>query len=104
MRLDELKPRMSWPGERYQSLYFLCPICQRHEIGIEIWHGPSGFHDVGLKDANGAPVLTKLWHGEQGPARDWDTLTITPSISAGGSERSKCAGWHGTITNGEVLP
>ena len=102
MRLADLKPFISMPGGPYQNLKFLCPACGKHEIGIEIWHGPHGIHDVGLKDADGKPTPIKLWHGEQGPYRDWDTLSITPSISMPPIPKHDCPGWHGFITNGEV--
>lgn len=91
MKLAELEPHISWPGERYQSLYFLCPACRKHEVGVEIWNGPSGVFEG-----------VKLWHGEQGPDRDFDTLSITPSIACGPSEKHECAGWHGFITDGEI--
>lgn len=101
MNLVDLRPRLSDPSEEgSQFLVFLCPICRKHEIGVDIWAGKAGVVDLGARP-DGTRNIKKLWHAEQGPHRDWETLSITPSI-----DRSPCGdpcgGWHGFITNGQV--
>jgi len=102
MRLAELHPRlspMSGPDEwGTQFLAFRCPKCLEHEISIYIWSGPA------IEQKRQYPEVTltqRVWHAEQGPHRDWDTLTVTPSVNREGCG-DKCGGWHGFITNGEV--
>lgn len=73
--LADLEPRLKGKGGHYQNLYFLCPACRTREVGIDIWSGNAG--SVVLR-AGQRPV--KLWHAEQGPYRDWATLTVSPSI------------------------
>lgn len=96
--LIELQPRISEPGGLTQRLEFLCPICRNTPIGIEIWSGDA----TTLKLAEG--TLQKIWHAEQGPHKDWASLTIKPSIDAvhgfSGTPPRDCNGWHGYITNG----
>jgi hypothetical protein len=96
-KLTDLNPRIKGSGGLYQNLYFQCPGCRGREVGVDIWAGSAGM--VILKD-NSRPV--KLWHAEQGPHRDWDTLTVSPSINI--APHGECLGWHGHITNGEVTP
>jgi hypothetical protein len=97
MRLSDLGPRLKGKGGHYQNLYFQCPHCRGREVGIDIWHGPAGLVVV---KAGACPV--RLWHAEQGPHRDWGTLTVSPSIKI--SSHGDCPGWHGHIVNGEVAP
>lgn len=106
MKLRDLSPRLTPPGGTYQELTFRCPKCQQHEIGFAIWPGPAGDVRVPI---NGLPAdwpgeregVKRLWHAEQGPDMDWDSLSITPSIDQSPCG-DPCGGWHGFITKGEV--
>src|SRR5690349_11429175 len=100
--LCDLGPRLSPPGGAYQSLVFTCPRCGAHEIEVNIWNGPHGDHIVPVVGLKNTKAVRRLWHAEQGPYNDWDSLTITPSIDRTGVD--KCGGWHGVITNGEATP
>lgn len=79
-----------------QRLTFRCPTCRQRVIAIDIWDGKPSV----LECEAGKTI--KLWHAEQGPYRDWDTLSITPSIDDkhGKQADSGCDGWHGHVTNG----
>lgn len=99
MKLEELGARLG-PSEYSgaQRLSFKCPTCRQRVISIDIWAGkPSNLeYEAGKK--------IRLWHAEQGPQRDWATLTITPSIDSphGKPADSGCTGWHGFVTSGKV--
>lgn len=98
-KLEDLNPTLG-PSAFHgaQSLSFLCPLCRQRMVSIDIWNGKEGLLQY-------APDKTiKLWHGTQGPERDWGTLSITPSIDAVHHKPAAngCTGWHGFITNGEV--
>jgi hypothetical protein len=107
-RLTELEPIMEdWsPNERgYQRFTFLCPSCRKLRVRHAIWSGPCG--DVRWKDASGLDCHERVWSATQGPHKDWDSLSLSPSldmpahkISSGG----ECPGWHGHIINGEATP
>lgn len=105
MRLTELEPHMEdWqPNERgYQCFTFLCPACRKLRLRQAIWPKPHG--EVRWKDNDGNDCLERVWHATQGPDRDWDTLSLSPSIDTAPHKRGTgtCPGWHGFITNGEV--
>lgn len=99
MKLSDLSPRLSPPGKVYQELAFRCPRCQKHEIMIAIWPGPACDYPVRYGENEGS---IRLWQADQGATRDWDSLSITPSI-----DRSPCGdpcgGWHGFIVKGEAV-
>lgn len=97
-KLVDLNPKLTTKGV-FQTLDFRCPLCRRGAVTVDIWSGKHG--DVVL--AAGEPPH-RLWHAEQGPHRDWDTLSISPSIDATNQPHRECPGWHGFITNGECLP
>lgn len=99
MKLEELKPLLGQSAySGAQSLLFLCPLCRQRMVSIDIWAGKDGPLEYE------AGKVIKLWHAEQGPNKDWATLSITPSIDAQHNtpSASGCTGWHGFITNGEV--
>lgn len=105
MRLCDLKPRIVDPPkgdhEVYQTLIFLCPKCEKHEIAVDIWRAPaSGKVEVG-KLENGDPKVIKIWEAQQGAWKGFD-LSIKPSIDRTGLG-DKCGGWHGWICNGSII-
>lgn len=107
MRLTELEPNMEeWtPNARgYQCFTFLCPTCRSLRMRTAIWSGPCS--DVHWTDEHGNKCMERVWQAAQGPHRDWDTLSLSPSIDAPAHKRGDghCPGWHGFITNGEVTP
>lgn len=97
--LRELSPQLSpseYPGA--QRLTFRCPLCLQRPIVVNIWDGPS-------KRLEYEPgKFINLHHAEQGPQKDWNTLTITPSIddSHGKPADDGCMGWHGFVTKGHA--
>lgn len=97
MKLSELSPTLSESKlPNAQQLNFLCPACRKRRILVDIWHGEHG-------DVQGPNGVVRVWHAEQGPNRDWDTLSITPSIDhkhGNVTDERPCVGWHGFITNG----
>lgn len=105
MKLTDLDPIMEdWsPNERgYQRFSFLCPTCRKLRLQHAIWSKPHG--DVKWTDASGNPCFERVWQATQGPHRDWDTLSLTPSLDTPAHRRGdgQCPGWHGFITNGEI--
>lgn len=96
MRLSELQPELKDAGEGACYLMFACPT---HGVGHmehadPTWNPPfEGFPDiVHIKIAPGcARPGVWGWNGE----RDFEKLTVTPSIDMHGH-------WHGFVTNGEV--
>ena len=99
MKLDELDPLIGESRYGYaQTLNFLCPNCRKRRIAIDIWNGPSTEVKVGENKV-------RLWHAEQGPLRDWRTLTVSPSVDhhhGNPTPERPCIGWHGFITNGQI--
>lgn len=100
MKLSDLAPKLSESplGAVAQRLDFLCPLCRKRRISVDIWHAPAGEAPVG-------DHTIRVWHATQGPLRDWDTLTLTPSINHEHglvTPERPCPGWHGFITNGEA--
>lgn len=95
--LEELGASLS-PAEYSgaQRLTFRCPLCRQRLIILNIWSGKA----TDLQYESGKTI--RLHHAEQGPLKDWATLTITPSIDDqhGKSSNSGCPGWHGHVTNG----
>lgn len=67
-------------------------------VSVDIWEGNAG--DLEISPGK----VEKLWHAEQGPYRDWATLSITPSIDTthNSPAANGCTGWHGFVTNGEA--
>lgn len=105
MRLTELEPIMEdWtPNERgYQNFTFLCPTCRKLRLRFAIWSRPCG--EVRWTNASGTESLDRVWSATQGPHRDWDTLSLSPSLNTAAHKRGEgeCPGWHGHIINGEV--
>lgn len=99
VKLEDLNPLLDKSAyDGAQSLSFLCPLCRQRMVSVDIWSGPSTV----LEYAPGKTI--KLWHAEQGPNKDWATLSITPSVDAvhHRASESGCVGWHGFVTNGEV--
>lgn len=98
-KLEELNPLLDKSAyDGAQSLSFLCPLCRQRVVSIDIWAGKDG----PLEYQPGKVI--KLWHAEQGPNRDWATLSVTPSIDAIHHRPAAnwCKGWHGHIRNGEA--
>lgn len=101
MRLTELEPVLLdiHPTEEgYQRFSFLCPSCRMLRETIAIWHR----RHAELKLPEGGSI--RVWEATQGPHRDWDTLSLMPSVDLGAHKRGEgtCPGWHGFITDGEV--
>ena len=96
MRLIELNPLwfcLENKGPRV-GLTFECPHCKGSGLRLGIW-----FHEKGKESINDKYIASH-WTGKVGfvwteDGRDFDHLTITPSIDA-----SKQGHWHGFITNG----
>ena len=97
MRLTELHPTLEDAGDGAVYLEFACPA---HGVGHMEFADPSadppfeGFPDVvRIKIAPGPHTTPRVWgwNGE----RDFEKLTVTPSIDMKGH-------WHGFVTNGEV--
>lgn len=124
MRLTELKPRWIGAGGEgvFQPSTRPCPLCSGvgcekcHQTGKEYEPAPER-HGVGVvldcpcgkqdeqhqlyvpfaQPLDGGPALDAK-RGWQRTGDTFDTLTLTPSILRMGS-----CGWHGFITNGEVI-
>lgn len=90
MRLTDLNPIVTQRSpEGWVQFAFTCPACRKGVVSVRCQLGTEG------NGCHGANILPP----------DWDRLTITPSIADEGlCTRSPCPGWHGFITNGEVLP
>ncbi len=106
--LRELHARIDLPTkDGDQFLCFLCPKCRQHEISVYIHAKPHGeFTREFPAEKLGDPpiqIIRRIWQAKQGPDRDWETLTITPSIGREGSN-DPCGGWHGTVTDGVCEP
>ena len=82
--------------ERGQRLVFRCPNCEQRMIVVNIWSGKA----TTLEYEPGKTI--NLHHAEQGPNKDWETLTIEPSINDTHGKPSDhgCTGWHGFVRNG----
>lgn len=91
-RLTDLDPQQSGAHAGIDGAFnFQCPLCRKGRVSVWVV--------VGGEPRNGAHVANIL-----PPA--WDQLTITPSIADEGlcSRTNRgCPGWHGFITNGEVI-
>lgn len=104
-RLADLSPELrsvDRGGLTYQTLTFSCPLCRKGGLQVHVWKGKAG--DVQIADGT-----VRLWHAEQGPHRDWATLSITPSIDGTNAPHKDfhgnvCPGWHGYITDGKTNP
>lgn len=100
-KLTDLAPCMvDWePNEHgFQNFSFLCPNCRKVREVIAIWSLPNKL--VTWQDRDGNACQQRVWSATQGPYKDWDSLSVTPSINTGPHERHGCPGWHGFITNG----
>jgi hypothetical protein len=81
------------------------PAPERHGVGVRL-DCPCGNRDKGhqlyVPFANpldgGPPMQTGKNNGWQRTGETFETLTLTPSILRRGS-----CGWHGFITNGEIV-
>lgn len=83
MRLSELNPRYFEAPDR---IAFNCPRCR---LGVvTVW----------LKEGS----ALGSFHGCDGLPPNFETITINPSIADEGLCR-RCPGWHGFITDGEVM-
>lgn len=88
------------PFSEAQGIEFLCPLCFAKNAGPIGTHGCDvTFADRGVPDDLGS-------HNKAGKAVRWtvngdtfENLTITPSILIEGG-----CGWHGHITNGQIMP
>jgi len=107
MKIADFEPVMEdrEPNERgYQCLTFLCPACRRLRVQVAIWARPHG--EVRWTDADGNACFERVWNAMQGPHRDWDTLSLSPSLDMAAHKlsggRDDCPGWHGFIADGEV--
>lgn len=99
MKLGELHPKIM--GGNIQSpirLSFDCPL-----------HGAPYRIDIPvvLNGVNAGPDMPKWQMSSPDPPDfSWDRVTVSPSIdnSPGGHGRKQPCNWHGTITNGQVVP
>lgn len=82
--------------EGAQRLTFRCPLCRQRPIVVNIWSGPASE----LQYEPGKRI--RLHHADQGPNKDWATLSIQPSIDDqhGKPADNGCTGWHGFVRNG----
>jgi hypothetical protein len=77
----------AWDITEAQGIRFTCPKCSEHQVIV--W-----FRDRGVPDS-----------ATPGPGRwvcsgiSFDDLSLTPSINLSGGG----CGWHGFITNGEIV-
>jgi hypothetical protein len=93
VKLSELHPQLlkspldhpSMPHRADARIAFTCPKCRKGAV----------FVDIRVGDALGGI------HGANHLPPPWDDLTITPSIAYEG-KCTRCEGWHGHITNGDV--
>jgi Family of unknown function (DUF6527) len=92
MKLTELDPRWSASGHGRmgQGIVFLCPKCKDHFLAV--WFA----NPVDGKEPFVRPGLAAE-HRWTRVGDDFETLTLTPSISV----VAGCK-WHGFITNGDV--
>ena len=105
MKLTELEPFLEdhQPNERgYQCFTFLCPTCRKLRQRVAIWSRPHG--EVRWIGSAGIECMERVWNATQGPYRDWDTLSLSPSLDMPAHKRGdgQCPGWHGYITAGEI--
>lgn len=105
MRLTELEPILEdlSPNARgYQCFSFLCPTCRKLRLRHAIWSKPHG--DLEWTNERGNKSSERVWQATQGPHRDWDTLSLSPSLNTPPHKRGdgQCPGWHGHIIDGEV--
>lgn len=92
MKFSALNPSMtasSLPG--VNDLRFTCPLCHTpYEVVIRVHRGePDGKRGIWRWTAGGP---------------DWDKFTLEPSVHNHNHGLRKTCGWHGSITNGDVLP
>ncbi len=95
MKLTELNPR--WfvleDGGARVGLTFECPHCRKERLGVV-------FHEAGHEAIDDAyirahsPTTNHIWTRT---GRDFEDLTLSPSIDASSSGH-----WHGFIQNGVV--
>lgn len=96
MRLTELEPRWLTPN----LFAFRCPCCRTmwltcKDVAPMGWTAQfEAFEAAGL---TGDFVSSRKEYAWQFSTRDFDTLTVTPSIDASNAKH-----WHGFITNGEI--
>lgn len=101
MRLLDLNPRFIGHGGEGVSDQAGNPIPRREAVGLICdcpKCGPD--HRMFVPFANppdGGPSLNPAGHNWQRTGEEFATMSLTPSIL-----RKDC-GWHGFITNGEVL-
>jgi hypothetical protein len=99
MKLTELEPR--WIHEHV--FVFLCPCCRKDWLScktVQMSHKTQRllFDAVfGEGGWNVTHVLTKDDTAWKVSSRDFNTMTVTPSLDASAS-----GNWHGFITAGEI--
>lgn len=98
MRLTELEPR--WIHENV--FIFLCPHCQKcwlscKNVQMKIGEQFKHFHAAMEGDPRNIMVPMNEGHAWTISGKDFETMTVTPSIDA-----SPSGDWHGHITNGEI--
>ena len=93
MRLRDLHPMLEEAGEGAAYLEFDCPAHPGAMLHANVPPGFEGFPDVVRIKIATAPQGLRVWgwNGE----RDFDKMTVTPSINMFDH-------WHGFVTNGEV--
>lgn len=103
MKLTELNPEFCGGGGEGVYNADMTPAMPRHGVGL-LCNCPCGCnHQLYVPFANpidGSPPLEPAY-GWQRTGETFETLTLTPSILRG-TARGGC-GWHGFITNGEVI-
>lgn len=99
MRLSELQPR--WI---HQNVFiFLCPHCKKRWLSCKNVKMSGGaqvtLFRAAVGDANiNVVVPTKDEFAWNISTRDFETMTVTPSIDA-----SPSGDWHGHIKNGAIV-
>lgn len=107
MKLTDLHPEWMGAGGEGISNADGTPAIPRQGVGI-LLDCPCGtcdeFHQLYVPFANpldgGPPLQTGKNNGWQRTGDTFETLTLTPSILR---TRPHGCGWHGFITNGDVL-
>lgn len=99
MRLTDLNPEfvdggVGSPGRTGVMLMFDCPKCGADGVR----HGGVGCYLDPPMDG-GAPVSDHSWKRS---GDSFENLTLTPSILVVATNGIGC-GWHGYITNGEII-
>lgn len=105
VKLVDLQPHWcgmngwSSPEQFFVGLTYLCPHCMTQRLGVMFANpiDPANLRErYGWTWDVGTAYGQNVW---QRTGDTFETLTLVPSVDCSASGH-----WHGTITNGEVIP